>query len=47
MKKLTLLILGVVFLSTINVFSQNDKSYFKEYEPGYYQNFILKMTLVH
>lgn len=42
MKKLTLLIFAIFFLSSINLLAQDDKAYFKEYEPGYYQNFILK-----
>lgn len=27
---------------SINIFAQNDKAFFKEVEPGFYQNFILK-----
>lgn len=42
MKKLTLFIFTIFFLSSINIFSQDDKAYFEEFEPGYYQNFILK-----
>ncbi len=42
MKKSTLLILGFVLFSVSSLFSQKDKAYFQEYEPGFYQNFILK-----
>ncbi len=42
MKRLNLLF-AVILLSSMTVFAQNkDKSVFKEYEPGFYQNFILK-----
>ena len=42
MKNITLLIFTILFLYSMNIFSQDDKAYFLEYEPGYYQNFILK-----
>ncbi|HHH53403.1 MAG TPA: peptidase C1 [Bacteroidetes bacterium] len=42
MKKLTLMIIGIVLVSISSLFSQIDKAYFQEYEPGFYQNFILK-----
>jgi bleomycin hydrolase len=44
MKK-SIIILSAVFFSVIIAFGQKpskDKGYFQEYEPGYYQNFILK-----
>ena len=42
MKKIILLTIVFIYTSIASLFSQNDKAYFKEYEPGYYQNFILK-----
>jgi len=42
MKKLPLIFLFIFVFTSFSVFSQKDKAYFKEYEPGYYQNFILK-----
>jgi len=42
MKKTTLMFLAIFILPAFSLFSQNDKAYFEEYEPGYYQNFILK-----
>ncbi len=44
MKK-SIIILSAVFFSAIIAYGQKpskDKGYFQEYEPGYYQNFILK-----
>ena len=41
MKKfISVIVLTWVFIGII--FSQNDRAYFKEVEPGFYQNFILK-----
>lgn len=42
MKKTILLTLVMISILSLNLYSQKDKAYFKEYEPGYYQNFILK-----
>ncbi len=42
MKKIILLSIVFIYTSFASLYSQNDKAYFKEYEPGYYQNFILK-----
>lgn len=43
MKNLFTLLLVACLLPVMNAFSQSkDKGKFKEYEPGYYQNFILK-----
>ena len=43
MKKFITNMLVLVLIPVLSVFSQNnDKAKFKEYEPGYYQNFILK-----
>ena len=45
MKNLSLLVLTLIFIFNFNSFTQaqkKDKGMFKEYEPGYYQNSILK-----
>ena len=43
MKKITIIMLAMALLPAMNAFSQSkDKAMFKEYEPGFYQNFILK-----
>ncbi len=43
MKKIILALMVISLLPTIQIFGQSkDKATFKEYKPGYYQNFILK-----
>jgi len=38
----TLLLTGVIVSSSMSFAQNKDKAKFNEYEPGYYQNFILK-----
>ncbi|MGE5355401.1 MAG: peptidase C1 [Deltaproteobacteria bacterium] len=40
MKRIFLVLVSI--FTIINLFAQNDKAFFKEVEPGFYQNFILK-----
>jgi len=42
MKQITFIAIAIFFTSTIFAQSKTDKSQFKSYEPGYYQNSILK-----
>lgn len=35
-------LLFIFFMTYTAIYAQNDRAYFKEYEPGFYQNFILK-----
>jgi len=43
MKQLFTVMLALAMMPAFNAFAQsNDKAKFQEYEPGYYQNFILK-----
>jgi len=43
MKKIILALMAIALLPSIQSFGQSkDKANFKEYKPGYYQNFILK-----
>ena len=41
MKKIFFLSI-MIFLTSMTVYGQRDKAYFEEYQPGFYQNFILK-----